>query len=68
MLATILWLVVLIFIVLPICWAIASEDIHRMNKKVEDHYKEMEEKRKNEYAAMYTTVEDDIDDDEDDDN
>ena len=61
----ILGIFILIFIVLPIIWAIVDEDMQRSNKKVEDFYKEMEEKRRTEYAAMYTTEE--VEEDEDDD-
>lgn len=57
MITLIIILFVLIFIVFPILWAIAEEDRERSNKKIQDFYKEMEEKRKTEYAAMYTIEE-----------
>jgi len=52
MLKLIIWLLVLIFIIGPILWILVVWDINRHNKKIEDHYKMMEAKRKAEYEEL----------------
>lgn len=42
MLKLIIGIAVLIFVVLPILWFIADEDMRRQNKKIEDYYKQRE--------------------------
>lgn len=53
----IIGLFVLIFIVLPILWAIVDEDMTRSNKKVEDYYKQKEKELEDDYKKMYTFIE-----------
>lgn len=61
MLGNIILLIVLVFVVLPIVWAIADEDIRRTNKKVQDHYKKREEELREEYKNMIIESEPDDD-------
>jgi hypothetical protein len=61
MLGYILLLIFLIFIVLPIIWAIVNEDIERTNKKVEDYYKQREKEREEEFKNMIIKPEQDDD-------
>lgn len=61
MLGNIILLIILVFVVLPIVWAIADEDIRRTNKKVREHYKKREEELKEEYKNMIIEPEPDDD-------
>ena len=61
MLGYILLLIFLVFIVLPIIWAIVNEDIERTNKKVEDYYKQREKEREEEFKNMIIEPEQDDD-------